>query len=127
MKTSSKGIGVLLFLAVAIASVQASEMVSLDIGGQVVRGELLRANRTELVLKVNGKEQVVPVLLLAPEAYLACARKLLDPKDSKGHWELSQWCKEKGLGQAGEELLAIAVALDPAFAEAHPSRQPDAV
>ena len=91
---------------------EAGEVVSVNCGGATLRGELLKVTKTEVTLKVQGREQSVPVNMMDPKDYYACGKIVLDPKDAKGHFELGEWCKQKGLEQAAQELFGLAVALD---------------
>lgn len=102
-----------LLLLCWVGCVNAAETVAVRTGGTTVRGELLRVTEAELVLKVAGKEKALPVMMVAPADYVACARKLLDAADARGHARLAEFCRKKRLGSEAEEFEKIAASLDP--------------
>ncbi|MCW8129649.1 MAG: hypothetical protein KIS92_04615 [Planctomycetota bacterium] len=95
-----------------LAHVQAAEPVTISMGSSSMRGEVVRMTKTEVVLRVNGKEQSIPAGVLTPKDYYACAKSLLDPKDPKATFELGEYCLKKGLKDEGKDLLTMAAAID---------------
>lgn len=97
----------------------ASEPVSVRVGGKALRGELIRVSDQEIVMKVAGREQTFPVMMVEPRDYVACAKSVLEPKNAEAHHKLGLWCREKGLKEEAADLLAHAARLDPSrFGEA---------
>lgn len=91
----------------------ASEPVSVRVGGKAMRGELIRVSDKEIVMKVGGREQTYPVMMVEPRDYVACAKSMLDSKNAEAHHKLGLWCREKGLKEEAVDLLAHAARLDP--------------
>jgi len=103
----------LLCLVTAFVACAGEDMVTVKFGSSSLRGELVKVTLKEIVLKIGGKEQSVPVVLLEPKEYLALAKLKLPPKDAKAHYELGEWCKAKKLDIEAKELVDFAATLDP--------------
>ncbi|MBI3829531.1 MAG: hypothetical protein HY291_08440 [Planctomycetes bacterium] len=91
-----------------------AEMVSVNMGGSNIRGEVVKVSKDTIELKVGGKVQPIPVKLISAKDYYSCAKSILDPKDAKATFELGQYCLDKDLKKEADDLLTMAAALDKA-------------
>lgn len=91
-----------------------AEIVTVSMGGSNLRGEVVKVTKDGVELKVAGKIQNIPVKMMTPKDYYACAKSVLDAKDAKAHFELGEYCLKQQMPKEAEDLLTMASALDKA-------------
>jgi len=105
--------GLSVLLLAAVHGIAVAEMVTLKTPGGSVRGEVIRATESEVVIKTTaGKQQTLPVAFLKPKEVYYCRKQVLPTDSAQAHFELGEYCLKNGLKEEGSLELAKAKRLD---------------
>ncbi len=104
-------VGVTLF---GIGPLAAAEKITLKYPGGSVRGDVVRVDKQQVVIKnSSGKEKPIPLILLKPADIYNCRKQLIDVKDAKSHFDLGEYCYKNGLTKQAKDHFHYAVSIEP--------------
>ena len=102
--------------AIGVQSLYAGELVPVHLpGGLTLPCEVFKVSKDGVVLRVNDKQQTIPLDKLNPKDVAQCYKKALNPKDAALRFEMGSFFFTSKLFNEAEEELNGAVSLDAKY------------
>ncbi|MFH0939566.1 MAG: hypothetical protein V1899_09850 [Planctomycetota bacterium] len=96
----------------------ASEPVGIKMAdGKILRCDILKVSKAGVVLKINGKEQTLPLEVITSKEVQECYAQIKDKNDANLRFDMGAYFLKKQLLKEAEEELLEAVKLDPTMTD----------